>query len=224
MSINLLTQVRCSVCSFSSTQPVIPKTNILGSSTALDTRPPGMVDSSINYPIQVCPNCGYCCDYLAQEYPQAAAAVASRTYQAQLKNPEYPELANRFLCQAIIQKQAGEFAQAGWASLQAAWVCDDANNDQAAQKSRQQAAAFLQKAIAKGKNIDREPITKEIILIDIYRRSGDFDTASRICNNALRLKSAGISIKLLEYEHQLLRQQDKGCHTIEEAFDLISVC
>jgi tetratricopeptide (TPR) repeat protein len=183
-----------------------------------------MAGSTINLPIQVCPQCGYCCHDLADEYPQAAEIVTSRIYQTQLKNPEYPELANWFLCHALIQKQAGEFAQAGWASLQAAWVCDDAKNDKAAQKSRQQAAALFQKAIAKGENIDREPLTKEVILIDIYRRSGDFDAARRICDNALRQKLEGITTKLLEYEHKLLRQQDKRFHTFEEAVDVISVC
>jgi len=224
MTISLLTRVTCSVCSSISEQPVITRTNILGGSTGLDTRPPEMVHSSIHYPIQVCPNCGYCCHNLAEEYSQAAEIVTSKTYQTQLKNPDYPELANWFLCYAMIQKQAGEIAQAGWASLQAAWVCDDASNDKAAQKIRQQAAALFQKAIAKGENIDREPITKEVILIDIYRRCGDFNAAGKICANALRQKSTGIQVKLVEYEHQLLRKQDKGCHTLEEAIKVISVC
>ncbi|NES18087.1 MAG: DUF2225 domain-containing protein [Symploca sp. SIO3E6] len=225
MTISLLTRVTCSVCSFKSEQPVITRTNILGGSTALDTRPPGTVQSTINNcSIQVCPNCGYCCHNLTQEYAQAAEIIASRTYQTQLKSPDYPELANWFLCHAMIQKQAGDIAQAGWASLQAAWVCDDANNDKAAQKIRQQAAALFQKAIAKGENIDKEPITKDVILIDIYRRCGDFDAAGKICANALRQKSTGIQVKLVEYEHQLLRKQDKGCHTLEEAIKVISVC
>ncbi len=224
MTISLLTQVKCSVCSFTSEQQVIAKKNTLGGSTALDTRQLEMIPSTSNLPIQVCPQCGYCCHHLAEGYPQAGKIVTSRIYQTQLKNPEYPELANWFLCHALIQKQAGEFAQAGWASLQAAWVCDDAKNDKAAQKSRQQAAVLLQKAIVKGENIDREPITKEVILIDIYRRCGDFDTALRICNNALRQKSEGIPIKLLEYEHKLLRQQDKRFHTLQEAVDIVSVC
>jgi len=223
MTISLLTLVKCSVCSFTSEQQVIAKTNILGGSTALDTRPPEILKSTINSQLQVCPKCGYCCHHLAQEYPQAAEVVKSKIYQTQLTNPEYPELANGFLCHAIIQKKVGEFAQAGWASLTAAWVCDDAHNDKAAQKSRQQAAALFQKAITKGENIDREPITKDVILIDIYRRCGDFDAANRICNNALRQKSEGIPIKLLEYEHKLLRQQDKRCHTLEEAVDIVGV-
>ncbi|NEP58839.1 MAG: DUF2225 domain-containing protein [Symploca sp. SIO2G7] len=224
MTVSLLTQVTCSVCSFSSEQPVVARTNILGGSIALDTRPPEMVHSTINCSIQVCPNCCYCCHHLDQEYPQVAEIVASKTYQTQLKSPDYPELANWLLCHAIIQKQAGEIAQAGWTSLQAAWVCDDAKNDKAAQKIRQQAAALFQKAIAKGENIDREPITKDVILIDIYRRCGDFDAARKICDNALRQKSTGIQIKLVEYEHQLLRKQDKRCHTLEEAIKVVSVC
>ena len=224
MTLSLLTQVRCSVCSFSSEQQVKTRTNTLNSSTALDTRPLEMAHSTMNYQIQVCPKCGYCCHHLAEEYPQAAEIIASPIYQTQLKNPEYPELANWFLCHAIIQQQVGDFYQASWSSLQAAWVCDDAQNDRAAQKSRQKAAALFQKAIAKGEKINREPIPQEVILTDIYRRAGDFDAARRICDNALRQKSDSTSTKLLEYEHKLLRQQDKRCHTIEEAVDIISVC
>ena len=48
---------------------------------------------------------------------------------SQLNNPELPKLSNAFLCESLIQERADKFAGAGWA----AWACDDAGSDKAAQ-------------------------------------------------------------------------------------------
>ncbi|WP_435011443.1 hypothetical protein P12x_002755 [Tundrisphaera lichenicola] len=89
----------------------------------LDTR--SQSRNRLDYRIQTCPFCGYCAGPLSEAIAGAATIVASPAYKAQLKDTEFPELANRFLCYGMIEEDAGNFSAAGKARLYAAWACDD---------------------------------------------------------------------------------------------------
>ncbi|MBS7251264.1 MAG: hypothetical protein KIH08_11870 [Candidatus Freyarchaeota archaeon] len=115
---------KCILCGKESKQIVVISTNTVGSPD-LDTRPPEMKRSTLPYWIEFCPECGFCAPDISEAPPEAAEIVRSEAYQQQLHNPEFPALANKFLCLSLILEKIGVYVGAGWCSVHAAWACDD---------------------------------------------------------------------------------------------------
>jgi hypothetical protein len=66
-------------------------------------------------------------DRCAEAVPESARAlVESDEYRAQLLDKNFPELANTFLCYALLPEPDKIYEAAAWASIHAAWTCDDA--------------------------------------------------------------------------------------------------
>lgn len=119
-------KARCAVCGTETEYTCIGSTNAFGSPD-LDTRPPERHRSTIFAWVQRCPECGYCGSDVSQAPSQAASVVSSPEYTRQLSDSTYPELANKFLCKALIDERSGDYAAAAWALIHAAWACDDAD-------------------------------------------------------------------------------------------------
>lgn len=94
-------KARCAVCGTETEFTGIASTNAFGSPD-LDTRPPEMQRSTIFAWVQCCPECGYCSSDISKVPSQAVSVVHSPEYGKQLTDSTYPELANGFLCKAII--------------------------------------------------------------------------------------------------------------------------
>jgi hypothetical protein len=116
-------EVTCYVCNQASTQILIASYYNVGSPD-LDTRPPEMQRSTLPHWVQVCPHCGYVAFEISEGTDATPLIIRSDDYRAQLTDPAYPELANRFLCWALAQEQQGKFIGAGWSSVHAAraWI------------------------------------------------------------------------------------------------------
>jgi hypothetical protein len=97
-----------------------------------------------------------------------------------LTDSNFPELANSFLCLAIIEQELKDFAQATWAIIYAAWVCDDAKIPKQAIECRRKAAETLRKAEDQGQAIVNEAGVSTAILADLLRRSGQIDEARKV--------------------------------------------
>lgn len=206
----------CAVCGQTSEQTVLRSTNSFGSSD-LDTRPPEMARSTIYVEVQTCPHCGYCCWNIEENFPQASEIIGSEAYQAQLNHPDFPELANQFLCSALLLEQTNKLASSGWMTLKAAWVCDDAGNEVAARQNRLQAARLFERSIAAGEPITEQTGAEDVILTDIYRRAGDFAAAKASIERAHNKQLEDILSQILLYQNKLIEASDSQCHTIEEA-------
>jgi len=96
----------------------------------LDTRPSEHDDErkGINSLVYKCSTCGYCNDSIENVPNNLTDIIENERYVNQLNNRQFPEKANQFLCKSIIKESTGDLEGAAWASLHAAWNCDDGNN------------------------------------------------------------------------------------------------
>ncbi len=118
----------CTVCGASSTHREITSTSAFGS-PGLDARPPPPHGYSIDMWIQMCPSCGYCAPDISEQTPRASDIMRSDAYRHRLQDPEFPKLANAFLCHSILEEMSSHYANAAWPTIHAAWACDDASRD-----------------------------------------------------------------------------------------------
>jgi hypothetical protein len=217
MTLAVQKEKKCAVCGKASMHGYLASTSVLGPSD-LDSRPAPMLRSAIRYKIQACPSCGYCASDISEMVEKAPEIIRSDSYQQQLNNSEFPRLANRFLCNSLIQEGVGEYKNAGWLSVHAAWVCDDAGDgfDASAKNCRKRAVALFQKVKEKRENLYKRAGDDEALMTDLLRRAGEFESALSICEEGLKKEPEKIVLCILQLEKALIQNQDVGCYTIPE--------
>lgn len=206
----------CRLCGTVSEHIEIGPTKGFGSSD-LDTRPPQMIRSTLKFQIRRCPVCGYCAPYLADASNQVLEIIHSDAYRKQLDNPNYSVLTNSFLCHAIIQHALGAFDQAGWASVSAAWVCDDEQASVLAKQCRLRAIHLFQRCKLESIPFASELGIEEAVLADLFRRTGQFDRVPVICHRGIAKKPSAMILQMLNFQIGLARKQDEACHVIDES-------
>jgi hypothetical protein len=211
-------EVPCFQCGAQSEFLVLASTNRMGW-LDLDTRPPEMERSTMRTWVQRCPKCGYCASDVSAPRPEAAAVVSTREYKRQLADPEFPPLANSFLCKALIESACGEYSAEAWALIHAAWVCDDSGHLDQAAVCRQRAAEALARAEEHGQRLTEQEGAGTAILVDLLRRSGRFDQARRVIAERRDTISDDIILRVLNFQMWLIDQDDESCHTIAEAYE-----
>lgn len=209
-------RITCYNCGNTSEYTVLASTSQFGDPD-LDTRPAETERSSILYWIQCCPSCGYCSVDVSKGLPGFGEVVRSEAYAEQRDSAEYPELANRFLCWALLQESEGDCAEAAWAILHAAWICDDAEDAGAALRCRRRAIALLQRARAEGVGFADGVGVEEAILADLYRRSGQFEEVGGICEAGLAKGPGDLVGRVLSFQTALAAREDGGCYTVTDA-------
>ena len=207
---------QCSVCGAENEYTGIGSTSTFGPQD-LDTRPPERQRSTIIAWVQRCQDCGYCAADVSETCcPEAREIVNSREYKERLNDPTYPELANSFLCKAIIDRKSRALVAATLALMRAAWSCDDSGHLDQARKCRQKAAEMLVIAEDDGKQLSKQKGTDTAILVDLLRRSGQIEQA----RNAIAARRGGITeeviARILDFQATLLDKNDVSCHTIAE--------
>ena len=179
----------------------------------LDTRPGGEeVRAAYTYRIQRCPHCGYCAPEIELDYPLAADAVRRADYKAILHRQSLSDLGRAFLAWARIQELNEEHNGAAWATLHAAWACDDADAPQAAALLRRQALESFKRAIRPDGSLVgfEEPGAQEIFLCDLYRRVGLFAPATQQAQAGLQKHVTSLVAATLEYELELISRRDRA--------------
>ncbi len=206
-------QVQCAVCGATAELQVLGSTNAIGSPD-LDLRPPQMQRSTMNTWVQRCPECGFCNGRIDTASPGAAELVESAQYRAQLSDSRLPELANRFLCAAMVAASTDN-RSAARAKLHAAWVCDDNGLDDAARECRRAAVDLLADAAPMN---DTEQVTIEgAVVVDMLRRIGDFPGAAERCARLQDKTRDENLLAVLRFQSDLISAQDAACHRVEEA-------
>ncbi len=208
----------CMVCGHTDTHTTLLSTGAFGPPD-LDTRPAMPARVALPMQIQCCPSCGYCAPDVSEGPPVATAVVAREDYQAQRQAPSFTYLANMFLCWSMIQREAGDYAGAGWAAVRAAWACDDggAAYAQAAIRCRLRAVALFTEAQQREQPFAAEPGAEEALLADLLRRSGRFAEAETVIGQGLARRPSGTLQRILCYQRRLCRRRDASSHTIAEA-------
>jgi len=207
---------QCAVCGGEHEYPGIGSTNAFGSPD-LDTRPPEMRRSTIFAWVHRCPECGYCASDISKAPDKAESIVRSTAYQKQLSDPAIPELANSFLCMAIIDEAVGELTSASWSRIHAAWMCDDEHKIEAAKECRCKAVDTIQKARKAGQKFMEQRGAETAILVDLLRRSGRFSEAKKLIETKRAEIDEEVILKVLNFQELLLNRDDIACHTIAEA-------
>jgi hypothetical protein len=216
MTLGFPEEVECALCGMTNTHDILVSTNTFGFPD-LDTRPPEMERSTINTWIQSCSFCGYCFPDISIPTEGASEVVSSVAYKQQLNNPEFPKLANHFLCYSLIKEADSDYATAGWACIHAAWVCDDNGFSAGAKECRYKAVHLLQKAKETGHGFAEGESTEDTILVDLLRRSGQFELALDICNSALKKNPEKAISDILYLQKILIGNHDIACHTVDES-------
>lgn len=209
---------KCISCGRKSTQSVVISTNTYGGAPDLDTRPAEMKRSTINYWVQRCPKCGYCSNDSSKGDDKVKSIIRSVEYQEQLNSPAYSELANSFLCYTIIQEQLGDYKKATWASLHAAWVCDDLVDNNSARNCRLKAIDLFHKVKECGlKMLSNPEGADNLIIVDLLRRSGQFERALESCKMGLSEQTEKLVIDILTFQSRLAQNKDIACYRINIA-------
>ncbi len=213
-------KARCAICGTEAMYSYIGSTNRMGDSD-LDGRPSEMERSTIGFWIHICRKCHYVAPKISDEVEGAREVVKSEDYKAQLNREGYSKLANLFLCRAMILRAAGQLGDAGRACLHAAWVCDDNGLDDKAIQCRKIASDDVRQAIHLDPRLAQR-FTKEgyaeALLVDILRRSEQFDDASTLCIEALTGEDKdNPALKLLAFQQGLIEKKDTRCYTVGAA-------
>lgn len=211
-------KTRCGSCGSESEYTGIGSTSTFGSAD-LDTRPPEFKRSTIVFLVQRCPECGFCASDVSKFSLDSKAVINSADYKNQLNDPMHPELANSFLCKAIIDRNAGNYAAATWALIYAAWACDDFGNPSEAAACRKKAADMIAPAEKHGQQISDQDGAVTAILVDLLRRSGQLEQAGKV----IEARRAGIEqdiiVRILDFQTALIEKGDVSCYSIAEALN-----
>ena len=209
-------KVRCGVCGTESEYTGIGSTNAFGSAD-LDTRPPEMKRSTIFAWVRRCPECGYCDSDVSKSRPDSKAVTSGEEYRNQLNNPAFPELANSFLCKAVLDREAKDYGSATWALIHAAWACDDSDCPSQAMACRGKAADMHMLAETERQQVAEQSGAGTAILVDLLRRSGRLDQARELIAARRAAVTEDIIVRVLDFEVALIEKGDVSCHTIAEA-------
>lgn len=214
-----LSDKKCFICGEECKYPMGNLTLSNVSARDLDGRPTSILRSSVYLWIQRCPQCGYCAPEIAEGDDIDHVIVASDTYANQLNDSTCPETANSFLCHSLIMKNKMLFADAGWAAVFAAWICDDNDFPDSAAFCRRKAIDLFFDARKKEQDFAGSPDQETIYLIDLYRRRADFEEASKLCDIELEKEHDDNIYDILYFERELIDKKDNTIHTVAEAVD-----
>jgi hypothetical protein len=186
----------------------------------LDLRPGEPARSRLETWVHRCPECGYCSLDLTDPVPPVAAeVVASEPYTRQLSDRKFPELANSFLCSAMIKDAYNNLPLAGWECLRAAWVCDDRSLGQRARECRLKALVFFEEAMREQPEYARMWFVGDLLLCDLLRRTEQFQRVQHIADIDLLRPWPEEIESILRYEVMLAGNHDAKSHTFEEALE-----
>jgi len=146
--------------------------------------------------------------------------VRSVRYREQLNDPEFPGLANSFLCQSLVDEADGRHVDAAFGALHAAWVCDDARAGPQATAARKRAAKLIQEAPQGRQAFGIRLRSSAALLTDVLRRSGEFESAAAECQRGLSAEPDQFLRNLLAFQSELIKQRDAAAHSLVEAIQL----
>ncbi|PTL82146.1 hypothetical protein [Vitiosangium sp. GDMCC 1.1324] len=220
---NLVSERRtCAVCCTSS-EYRYPRcgTDGSGRSPALDEGPCAGERSTMDSWVETCPSCGYCADDIAPRQKVRAEVVSmvrSPRYQELLHRGGSVSLANRFLCEALLQEVSRRLADQAVALIRAAWAAESAGEADLARQCRSDAADLLLSRRPALQRFTKYLGSGSVVLIDLLRRADRIDEALREVDAALQRPFNFITEMLLAFERQLCERGDTAEHTEAEAF------
>ncbi|MFW5960395.1 MAG: hypothetical protein ACOCSE_04680, partial [Chitinivibrionales bacterium] len=80
-------------------------------------------------------------------------------------------------------------------------------------------ANLYEKAINNGQSFNRDKLNQYIIIIDLFRRAGNFEKADAYRKKAVELIPDETREIILMYQEDLIKSSDTEGHTIDEALE-----
>lgn len=144
--------------------------------------------------------------------------LGNEMYHRQLNDSSFPEKAREFLCHALILQQVKQFADAGWTTLHAAWVCDDANDAKSAVSCRKHVLTLWERGKQIGQSFGDDFLLEYILVIDLYRRTAQFERAIVTASEALDSEEPlpALVQMILRKEKSLAERKDDQAHNLGE--------
>lgn len=207
---------KCCVCGEKSSHMGIASTNSFGSPD-LDTRPPEMERSTLEYLIQRCPSCGYCSLNLSKCSEHTKELVESLEYQNIINCEDAPGLATSFLALSYEKQQLHQYADSAWSAIRAAWICDDANIYDASKACREKAISMIEMCNGSSQKIADQVGASEAITIDLMRRASMFQQAMELVEITQTYMMEDIISQIIKYQEELIVLKDIDSHAISEA-------
>ncbi|NLV26756.1 MAG: hypothetical protein GXY48_06280 [Methanomicrobiales archaeon] len=174
----------------------------------LDGRPKELTEFVLRYYLEVCPHCGNVAENIADETSINEDYLRSSEYLSlcDVKGSSSPNL---FLRAAYIKLGENNLEKATEYYLYAAWCAESLFNHELSRFCRKNVISLI---FANGRSFADIPSKKWIKVIDIIRRTGDFNTA---INHCLSLhKIAGPMLQAgLEFELLCAKNGDQETHT-----------
>ena len=186
--------------------------------TNLDSRPKGVARIAEKNFVNLCENCGYASFNLALDITEGHHEILeSPEYLSIFQNPDLVKDAKKFYLTGLILNERELYNKAAYSFLRASWFFNDNGNKEWMIKSKKMAIdAFLN---------DEYTFKNEqqcSVLIDCYRRIGDFDGAIKA------IKEFGIENvkdeyyqKLYKYEQMLSEAKDSCIHSSKEVYEKV---
>jgi len=210
-------------CYFCGATSKFPQGNLTMGSIGLrdlDGRPTHILRSAVYLWIQRCPACGYCAPEISEGDQIDVPVLQGDAYRNQLDDPAFPETANAFLCHTLVMVARKFWADAAWASVFAAWICDDNNFPESAMLCRRKAIVYFIASREASIDFAESPVHEELYLIDLHRRCGEFDGALERCDAAINLKPDDHLLDLLYLEKDLIEKRDTSIHTVADVDEI----
>lgn len=179
----------------------------------LDTRPG---ENSVASWLEQCPQCGYAAADISSVHEKAGAWLEGDGHRQALNDESVPEPARRFLVHALVLREVGQLADAGWISLQGAWVCDDLGQDAAAIRFRSQAIEYWLRGRSAGEDF-ASPGEDFALIADVLRRAGRLEEALRTVNEGLACEELpGAVEQILRFEKTLIQGRETGRRALSD--------
>ena len=204
----------CAVCGTLSRHESVDTSSCTYGPRDLDTRPPVPLRTALPTLVRRCPQCGYCATNLMEAGAQVKPVIESEAYRAQLNDEYTPELANRFLCAALIADDRGQRPYAGWSRVHAAWACDDQGDDTSARRCREAAVATFREAREAGIEFIPGGEGEHLLLGELLRRAGRLEKAKTEIDAGLAEGPPPPIARLLEIELQLIAAANTASQTV----------
>ncbi len=208
--------VTCAVCGKSFPVPECLSAGKSGSAD-LDTRPGEPARSTLKQQVICCYSCAYCSDDIEHIEPELIPVVLSKEYLDIFSAVGYSAQASYFRCKALLDTKRQDYNKAFWASMKAAWTCDDQGDEREARFCRLDALRLFKVAKHAGQAMLPDKESESLLYIDILRRAERFDEAEREIQ-ALREKvNNPQNLKIVEFQQQLVQDYDSSVYTVEDA-------
>jgi hypothetical protein len=146
--------------------------------------------------------------------------VSSDEYRAVLEASVAIPAARRFCSYAYLARLAGNHTIACWASLNAAWVCDDQGRRgvRAAVKCRYSALTYLDEANGLGEHLLPYPNFDLLLRLDLWRRTSQFDKVLSVTGLASGTRYHRFWTRIAGFQKQLASRLDSNRYWLQDAF------